>query len=452
MTTRLLWAAALLAAYTLLCAWVWRRHVRIQAVKAAATAALLPAADAAPPLLVLHASQTGTAEALALQTAQALHLAGLPVRLAPLGEIGAADLQAARHALFIVSSYGEGDPPDAAAPFVSTLMQTNASLAHLDAAVLALGDSSYQHFCGFGRALDAWLARSGANALFERIEVDREDPQALQQWKRSLSHLAGTAELPAFQSEPFAPWRLIERRHLNPGSADGPVFELHFAPPLGQALPDWEAGDLAQLQIEDGPPREYTVASLPGDCHLALMVRQARHADGSLGLASGLLTEGLAIGASASLRLRAHSGFRIGANAARPLVLIGNGTGLAGLRAHLKALAQRGAASAWLIYGERQAAFDTHFATEIEAWLQSGLLARADRLFSRDGGTERYVQHRLANELSRLREWMSDGAAIYVCGSLEGMAGGVDALLRERFGSDEIDAWIAQGRYRRDVY
>ena len=450
--TRLLWAALLLAAYALLCGWVWRRHVRIQAAKAAAAAALLPSADAAQPLLVLHASQTGTAEALALQTAQALHLAGLPVRLASLGEVGAADLQAARHALFIVSSYGEGDPPDAAAPFVSALMQTIAPLEHLSAAVLALGDSSYQHYCGFGRALDAWLARSGANALFERIEVDREDPLALQQWKRSLSHLAGTAELPAFKSEPYAPWRLIERRHLNPGSAGGAVFELQFAPPSGQVLPEWQAGDLAQLQMEDGPPREYTIASLPDDGHLALMVRQARRADGSLGLASGLLTEGLAIGASTQLRLRAHGSFRIGANAARPLVLIGNGTGLAGLRAHLKALAARGGAAAWLVYGEREAAFDTHFETEIEDWLRSGVLARADLVFSRDGGTERYVQHRLATELERLREWMHDGAAIYVCGSLEGMAGGVDSLLRERFGADEIDAWIAQGRYRRDVY
>jgi sulfite reductase (NADPH) flavoprotein alpha-component len=450
--TRLLWAAALLAAYALLCGWVWRRHARLQAAKASATAALLPSADAAPPLLVLHASQTGTAEALALQTAQALHLAGLPVRLAALGEIGAADLAAARHALFIVSSHGEGDPPDAAAPFVSALMQADARLEHLSVAVLALGDSSYQHFCGFGRALDAWLARSGANALFERIEVDREDAQALQQWQRSLSHLAGTADLPAFISEPFASWRLIERHHLNPGSAGGAVFDLHFAPPPGEPLPHWEAGDLAQLQLEDGPPREYTVASLPADGHLALMVRQARRADGSLGLASGLLTEGLALGASARLRLRAHSGFRIGANAARPLVLIGNGTGLAGLRAHLKALAARGSAAAWLVYGERSAAFDAHFDAEIEAWLQSGVLARADRVFSRTGEPERYVQHRLAIETTRLREWMSAGAAIYVCGSLQGMAGGVDAVLRECFGADEIDAWIAEGRYRRDVY
>ena len=43
---------------------------------------------------------------------------------------------------------------------------------------------------------------------------------------------------------------------------------------------------------------------------------------------------------TALLRLRAHSGFRIADNVQRPLILIGNGTGLAGLRAHLQASAR----------------------------------------------------------------------------------------------------------------
>jgi len=450
--TRELWALALLAAYALLCAAVYRRHRRAIAAKAAEAAALLPALDAGAPLLVLHASQTGTAEELAWQTARALHLAGLPVKVAALGEITLVELQAARHALFIISSYGEGDPPDSAVPFVRAAMQEPAALAPLQVGVLALGDSSYAKYCGFGRALDAWLLASGAATMFERIEVDREDPAALSAWRQRLSHLAGTADMPAFESSAFTPWRLVERRHLNPGSAGEGVFHLEFEP-VDAPLPTWEAGDLVQLQLDaPEPPREYTVASLPAQGRLALMVRLARRVDGSAGLASGRLCESLAVNDSAPLRLRAHSGFRIGANTARPLILIGNGTGFAGLRAHLLALQARGGASAWLVYGERSAAFDSHYADEIDAWQRSGLLAHVDRVFSRDGGTERYVQHRLAARVELLREWMQDGAAIYVCGSLEGMAGGVDELLRARFGPDEIDAWTAAGRYRRDVY
>ena len=51
-----------------------------------------------------------------------------------------------------------------------------------------------------------------------------------------------------------------------------------------------------------------------------------------------------------------------------------------------------------------------------------------------------------------MQAWVARGAAIYVCGSQQGMAQGVDAVLREVLGSDEVDALMASGRYRRDVY
>jgi len=62
------------------------------------------------------------------------------------------------------------------------------------------------------------------------------------------------------------------------------------------------------------------------------------------------------------------------------------------------------------------------------------------------------VQHKLADASTSLREWVERGAAIYVCGSLEGMAGGVDAVLHAVLGTELVDALTAAGRYRRDVY
>jgi sulfite reductase (NADPH) flavoprotein alpha-component len=62
------------------------------------------------------------------------------------------------------------------------------------------------------------------------------------------------------------------------------------------------------------------------------------------------------------------------------------------------------------------------------------------------------VQHRVIEHAQRLREWVAEGAAIYVCGSLEGMASGVDAALAEVLGSDELARLADAGRYRRDVY
>jgi len=463
-------ALLLVLLWSLLCVAVAWRHRRLRRAEAAQAAALLPAADAGPPLLVLHASQTGQAEELAWQTARSLHLAGMPVRVSALGQVKLADLQASRHVLVIASTYGEGDGPDSAAPFARDLMAAEAApdLTHLQVGVMALGDATYAHYCGFGRAVEGWFLRCGAAPLFDRIDVDRADPAAVALWRQRLSHVAGTAEFtdaaggndwagPAYQ-----PWRLVERRHLNPGSQGGPVFHLALLPPHEAPLPAWEAGDLVQvLGMPEGEgadadwrrPREYTIASLPGSGRLELMLRLTQRDDGTPGRVSGWLTQGLELPGTVQLRLRPHASFRIGDNQHRPLVLIGNGTGLAGLRAHLHARAGTSApAPAWLIFGERQAAFDAHYNDEIDAWRQSGVLQHVDLAFSRDQAERVHVQHLLARHAQRLREWVAGGAALYVCGSLQGMAGAVDAVLREVVGDTLIDDLIAQGRYRRDVY
>ena len=73
-------------------------------------------------------------------------------------------------------------------------------------------------------------------------------------------------------------------------------------------------------------------------------------------------------------------------------------------------------------------------------------------VFSRDQEQRLYVQDRLLGNADELRCWIDDGAAIYICGSLDGMAAGVDAALCEILGRDALDALAAAGRYRRDVY
>jgi sulfite reductase (NADPH) flavoprotein alpha-component len=252
----------------------------------------------------------------------------------------------------------------------------------------------------------------------------------------------------------FAQWRLASRELLNPGSAGAPVFHLGLVPQQADTMPHWASGDLVQIAVASDPthPRDYWPEALPTDGELQLLVRQEQHPDGTLGSASGLLTSALSVGDTVALRLRPHRAFRLDGNEARPLILIGNGTGLAGLRAHLRARAAAGRHDNWLVFGERQAAHDFLYQGELEAWQADGVLQRLDMVFSRDQSERFYVQHRLLQSADTLRDWLRNGAAVYVCGSLQGMASGVDATLRQVAGEALWSELSTTGRYRRDVY
>ncbi|MDO8066325.1 MULTISPECIES: sulfite reductase subunit alpha [unclassified Janthinobacterium] len=448
-TTRLALLAALSLSYAGVCLAPWLRARARRRASDAAKAALANS----PAWLVAYASQTGNAEELATQTAQSLQLAGIPVRLCALADLTAIDLQQAERALFLVSTYGEGDAPDNAAAFMGRLMTGELALPQLHYAVLALGDRSYGQFCGFGRALDAWLAEQGASRLFERIEVDRSASATIEQWFQHLSHLAGTSDAPDWSAPAFGDWRLTRRQLLNPGSAGGPIYHVELAPVAG-SLPDWQSGDLVQVAapLDPAQPREYSIASIPHDGGVHLLVRQHAHPDGSLGLASGWLTAQAAVGDVVQLRLRQHRRFRLEDNAQRPLILIGNGSGIAGLRGHLKSRVLAGQRRNWLIFGERNLDHDFHYREEIEHWHASGDLPRLDLAFSRDQAERTYVQDRLRGNADEIKLWLQQGAAIYICGSLAGMAGGVDQALQDMLGRPALDALAAEGRYRRDVY
>lgn len=450
---RALAACFTLFAYAALCAAIYWRRRRQRDASERLASALADTGGGADPTLVLYASQTGQAEGLAWQTGSWLHAAGTAARVMPLNEVDAELLRRTPKALFITSTYGEGDAPDGASVFAERVMGANAELSALRYAVLALGDRQYAHFCRFGRLLDEWLHASGATRSFERIEVDNAEPATLATWQAQCGGApadAADAEVP----EPVAaPWRLASRTLLNRGSAGAPVYRLAFAP-MAAALADWESGDIARLALASDPgrPRDYSIASIPADGALELLVRQEQHPDGRLGAASGLLTSTLRLGDTLQLQLRAHRNFRLGDNRQRPLLLIGNGTGLAGLRGHLRARAAQGRHDNWLVFGERNLQHDFLCREEIEAWQRAGVLQRVDMVFSRDQAERLHVQHRLLQLHDEVRAWIARGAAIYVCGSLQGMASGVDAALRQIAGEAPLRELAAGGRYRRDVY
>lgn len=158
------------------------------------TRALVDTAPSARPvaateerLQILFASQTGNGEAIAQALAVDLERAGIAVEVQSLASLRPAALKKLTHAAFIISTHGEGDPPDDALDLFEYLQSPRAPrLEGLKFRVLALGDRSYSKFCESGRQLEALLLAQGAKTFDERVECDIDYQPAASSWSAEI--------------------------------------------------------------------------------------------------------------------------------------------------------------------------------------------------------------------------------------------------------------------------
>jgi len=458
----------------------------------------------AKPWLIVYASQTGMAEQLAWRTATSLQQARQPATVKSVQHLSLDDLKNTEQVLFVASTYGTGEAPDLASGFAKKILGKKADLGHLHYAVLALGSREYPDtFCHFGHAIDDWLKQNGAQQLFNTIEVDNANQEQIQAWNNALANVT-QLELQAMNIEKtFDSWTLTQRDLLNPNSLGAPAFNIELKPSHEVT---WQAGDIAEIQpgnsanriaqfmqqhqiqpntlvdslnitIEQAlwdkdltievepfanmehlleqlpalPSREYSIASIPSQQVLRLVVRQQSDTQGQLGLGSGWLTQHAPLNSEIALRIRNNPSFHL-INDNRPVICIGNGTGLAGLMSLLHARTRQDYTQNWLIFGERQREHDFFYQSTIEAWQTTGMLQRLDLAFSRDQAEKVYVHHKLREQAQELKAWIDKGAVIYVCGSINGMASDVDRALTDILGEATVDQLRQDGRYRRDVY
>lgn len=409
---------------------------------------------------IIYASQSGQAEDIARKTARALEAGGEAVALRRIDQPWLDELARPRRLLFVVSTYGEGDPPDHALRFARSVMTDDArpELRGLRYGVLALGDRGYPTFCAFGHRVDAWLRQAGAIPEPGLMVVDRMARDALQRWRDTVSEGAAGAAGELEDDPDFSEWYFIARECLNAGSPGAPMHRVVLQAPAATTQA-WQAGDLVDLIVPGGDdrPRSYSIANLPEDGVVELIVRRHLYDGGKTGLASGWLTATAEEGDALQARIRPNPGFNLAVDLARPLLLIGAGAGIAGLRGHLQARAQAVAAAggtargAWLIYGERSSAHDRPCQMDIERWQQAGVLSRVDLAFSRDRIDTPYVQHLLRRHAAEVRTWIDDDADILICGG-RAMAADVEKALRELLGDARLEALLESGRIRRDVF
>ncbi len=222
------------------------------------------AVENAGPLLICFGSQTGAAEGLAKKFAKESAQRGFKPQLHPLNDFETANFAAARKAVIISSTWGDGDPPDNAMKFWDWL-KTDAAprLEHLEFAVLGLGDKNYSDFCGASKKFDVRLEALGAKRLLPRAECDTDYEAAAQKWLDGLWEklgITGPASSPAVETNgslssngagkmppllytkahPF-PARLLKNIPLN---RDGSAKEVrHYEIALGGSGLAYEVGD-----------------------------------------------------------------------------------------------------------------------------------------------------------------------------------------------------------------
>jgi sulfite reductase (NADPH) flavoprotein alpha-component len=146
-------------------------------------AVVAPRSDAVARLAVVYGSQTGNGRRIAERLGRAAEAAGLAVRVYAARDYPLKDLAKERLLTVVVSTHGDGDPPDDARGFVEHLAGKRApKLDNLAYSVLALGDSSYPKFCETGRQVDERLAALGARRLLPRVDCDLDFERQVAPW------------------------------------------------------------------------------------------------------------------------------------------------------------------------------------------------------------------------------------------------------------------------------
>ncbi|GAB2914081.1 assimilatory sulfite reductase (NADPH) flavoprotein subunit [Paralcaligenes ginsengisoli] len=181
-----------------------------QAVRAPAVVAAVPNTAVAKRLTIIYGSQTGNAKRVAESLAERSGALGLNTRLVRADRYATRDLKDEQLLYIVMSTQGDGDPPDDSLGFVEFLSSRRApKLPQLKYAVLGLGDSSYPLFCGVSQRIDARLEELGAERLQEAGTADLDIETVALPWQDKAVDQAQKAlkqsEIPTASVTPLRP-------------------------------------------------------------------------------------------------------------------------------------------------------------------------------------------------------------------------------------------------------
>jgi sulfite reductase (NADPH) flavoprotein alpha-component len=249
-------------------AWLAGFLAAIEQAQPSDQPSLQPAAppQAAEPLTIVYATESGNSERLANDAAKAARKQGLKPSVIDMADLDLATLAKAKRLIVIAATWGEGEPPARAARAYAELMAESApKLDGVEYSVLALGDSAYADFCTIGQKIDAQLEALGGKRVADRVDCDLDFEKPAGDWiDKALKALAppqaargtviavdfGARPQPAADTGPVEA-EVSEWINLNSSRSDKATIHLELA--FGGTAPAYKPGDSLDLYAENDP-------------------------------------------------------------------------------------------------------------------------------------------------------------------------------------------------------
>jgi sulfite reductase (NADPH) flavoprotein alpha-component len=235
-------------------------------------------ANEAQGVTILYATQGGNARSVAEVLAENATARGLAPRLVSADSYRPKELTKERWLVVVISTQGEGEPPESAHELFKYLQGKRApQLENLKYAIFGLGDSSYEHFCQAARDLDELLSKQGAQALLDRVDADVDFQQPSSNWQgeilQTLEKLqpSDQATIIPLQREPATvrydrnnPFQaeLLERRRIT--TTDAVCNVQHIALEIDPGAISYRPGDALGLFFRNDPALVEEILSLTG--------------------------------------------------------------------------------------------------------------------------------------------------------------------------------------------
>lgn len=171
-------------------------------------------------ITVLYGTESGNSEMLADKLVKASKKKGHKAKLTNMADIAAKDLAGTETLLVVVSTWGDGEPPESAETFYGELMAGGFDLKGVEFSVCALGDTSYEQFCQTGVDVDTQLEKLGASRIVDRTDCDVDFDDAFAAWEKSVWEKLGASnggtELPSFGGASAGPAIVFDKKNPYP--------------------------------------------------------------------------------------------------------------------------------------------------------------------------------------------------------------------------------------------